>query len=235
MKVYIGIDWSEQKHQVCFMNEAGAVIQQMSVEHSVEGFLKLEAARQKLGVSPKEVVVGLETAHNLLIDMLIERSYPAIYILPPNQVKSNAGRYAQSGAKDDTRDAWVIADMLRTDRGRLHAWQPDSLLTRQIQAQVRMVLFLTRMIQRQSNHLRAILVRYYPAMLDIFSRLDSPTSLAFLEAYPIPQEAVRLTYEQFTQFLRVHHHTHRAKWATMYAQLNHDYPQAHSDTGVDPV
>jgi len=86
------------------------------------------------------------------------------------------------------------------------------------------------MIQRQSNHLRAILVRYYPAMLDIFSRLDSPTSLAFLEAYPIPQEAVRLTYEQFTQFLRVHHHTHRAKWATMYAQLNHDYPQAHSDT-----
>ena len=69
-----------------------------------------------------------------------------------------------------------------------------------------MVLFLTRMIQRQSNHLRAILVRYYPAMLDIFSRLDSPTSFAFLEAYPIPQEAARLTYEQFTQFLRAHHH-----------------------------
>lgn len=230
MTVYIGIDWSEQKHQVCFMNAAGAVIQQLSVDHSVDGFLKLEAARQMMGVSPKEVVVGLETAHNLLIDMLIERSYPAIYILPPSQVKSNAGRYAQSGAKDDPRDAWVIADMLRTDRGRLHAWQPDSLLTRQIQAQVRTVLFLTRMIQRQSNHLRAILVRYYPAMLDIFSRLDSPTSLAFLEAYPMPQEAARLTYEQFTHFLGAHHHTQRSKWATMYAQLNHDYPQAHPDT-----
>jgi hypothetical protein len=110
MTVYIGIDWREQKHQVCFMNEAGAVIQQMSVDHSVDGFLKLESARQILGVSPKEVVVGLETAHNLLIDMLIERSYPAIFILPPSPVKSNAGRYAQSGAKDDPRDAWVIVD-----------------------------------------------------------------------------------------------------------------------------
>jgi hypothetical protein len=121
MTVYLGIDWSEQKHQLCFMNEAGAVIQQMSVDHSVEGFLKLETICQSLGASPKEVVIGLETAHNLLIDILVERSYPSIYILPPGQVKSNAGRYAQSGAKDDARDAWVIADMLRTDRGRFHA------------------------------------------------------------------------------------------------------------------
>lgn len=230
MTVYLGIDWSERKHQVCFMNEAGAVIQNMSVEHSVEGFFKLETALQTLGVSPQEVVIGLETAHNLLIDILGEQAYAAIYILPPGQVKSNAGRYAQSGAKDDTRDAWVIADMLRTDRGRLHAWQADSLLTRQIQAQVRMVLFLTRTIQRQNNHLRAILIRYYPAMLDLFSRLDSPTTLAFLEAYPTPQEAARLTYEQFSQFLRAHHHTHPAKWATMYQQLQHPYPEAHPDT-----
>lgn len=46
----------------------------------MDGFLKLEATRQMMSVSPKEVVGGLETAHNLLIDMLIERSYPAIYI-----------------------------------------------------------------------------------------------------------------------------------------------------------
>jgi hypothetical protein len=198
MTAYLGIDWGEQKHQRCFMNEAGAVIQQLSVDHSVEGFLKLETICQSLGTSPAEIVIGLETAHNLLIDLLVERSYPAIYILPPSQVKSNAGRYAQSGAKDDLRDAWVIADMLRTDRGRFHAWQADTLLTRQIQAQVRLVLFLTRTIQRQSNHLRAILVRYYPAMLDLFSRLDSPTTLAFLAAYPIPQVARQLTYDQFT-------------------------------------
>ncbi len=103
------------------MNEGGAVLQQMSVDHSVEGFLKLEAAQQMLSVSPKEIVIGLETAHNLMIDVLIERSYPEIYVLPPSQLKSNSGRYAQSGAKDDARDAWVIAEFLRTERGRLHA------------------------------------------------------------------------------------------------------------------
>ena len=51
VKVYLGIDWSEQKHQVCFMNKAGAVIQQMSVEHSVDGFLKLEAAQATISMT----------------------------------------------------------------------------------------------------------------------------------------------------------------------------------------
>ena len=140
MTVYLGIDWSERKHDVCFMNEAGAVIQQLTIAHSAEGFMKLDTARKGMGLAPSEVAIGLETAHTLLIDFLLECTYPLIYVLPPHQVKGNTGRYAQSGAKDDRRDAWVIADMLRTDRGRWHVWQVDSRVTRQIQVQLRQVL-----------------------------------------------------------------------------------------------
>ena len=65
MLVYTGIDWSESKHDIVFMNEAGAAIAQLTVPHTLEGFLKLDAARATLGVSPGDCVVGLETAHNL--------------------------------------------------------------------------------------------------------------------------------------------------------------------------
>ena len=33
MQVYIGIDWSEQKHDVVFMNKAGATLAQFEIPH----------------------------------------------------------------------------------------------------------------------------------------------------------------------------------------------------------
>lgn len=230
MRVYIGIDWSEQKHAVCYMNEAGAVIQERTIAHTPDGLLKLEEDRKALGLTPQEVVIGLETAHNLLIDFLLERGYGQIYVLPPTLVKSSQGRYAQGGAKDDRRDAQLIADILRTDHDRLHAWQADSLLTRQIQVESRHVLYLNHMILRQANHLRAMLLRYYPAALQVFSTLDSPICLAFLSAYPTPQQARQLSYEQFAEFLQRHHHTQKRVWPTSYAHLMAEYPEASADT-----
>lgn len=230
MTVYLGIDWSERKHDVCFMNEAGAVIQQLTIAHSAEGFMKLDTARKGMGLAPSEVAIGLETAHTLLIDFLLECAYPQIYVLPPHQVKGNTGRYAQSGAKDDRRDAWVIADMLRTDRSRWHAWQMDSRLTRQIQVQLRQVIYLEHMIRRQTNYLRAVLLRFYPAALEVFSRLDSPITLNFLLEYPAPQSASQLSLADFSAFLRQHHHTQPNKWPDCYARLTAERPQASSDT-----
>jgi transposase len=230
MRVYLGIDWSEKKHDICMMNEAGAVLQKLQIGHSLAGLSQLEEAIQGLGLSKEEVVLGLETAHTLLIDFFIDRGYGNLYVLPPSQVKSNQGRYAQSKAKDDERDSWVIADMLRTDRGRYSVWQPDSLLTRQIQVQVRYVIYLTRMIRRQCNYLRAILMRYYPLAAELFSRLDSPVALAFLQTYPTPQAARELGWEAFRTFLRNHHHTQTGKWPQLYARLSSDYPQPLPDT-----
>jgi len=160
MKVYLGIDWSEKKHNVCWLNEAGAVIQELVVPHTPEGFLQLSSVCQQLQVAAGEAVIGLETAHNLLIDFLQASQLGPIYVLPPNLVKSNRGRFAQSGAKDDRRDAQLIAEILRTDRGRLHAWQPDGLLTRQIRARVQMSYFLNRTIRQYTSYLRAVLLRY---------------------------------------------------------------------------
>ena len=73
--INIGIDWSETHHDVCFLNDAGAVVTRVTVPHSPDGFLKLETTRQQLGVTASECRVGLETAHNLLIDFLWAKGY----------------------------------------------------------------------------------------------------------------------------------------------------------------
>ena len=69
--------------------------------------------------------IGLETAHNILIDFLWARQY-AVYVIPPSIVKSSRGRFGNSGAYTDAKDAHLIADLLRTDRDRFAPWRPDS-------------------------------------------------------------------------------------------------------------
>lgn len=202
MQVYIGIDWSEKKHDVAFHNEQGVCLALLSFAHSPAGFGKLEELRRSLAVAAPECFVGLETAHNLLIDYLWAQGYSQVYVVPPSVVKSSRGRYRWSGARTDGSDARLLADLLRTDRHRLQPWFPDRLLTRQLRAKVGLYFHLVRSGLQLRNRLRAVLLRYYPAALEVFYHLDAQISLAFIQAYPTPQAAAELSWEAFRSFAR---------------------------------
>jgi transposase len=230
MRVYIGIDWSENKHDIVFMNEAGVAIARLTITHTVEGFLELETACAALDVAPADCLVVLETAHNLLIDFLWSRQYSQVYVIPPSVVKANRGRQGQSGARTDADDAFLLADILRTDRGRLQPWHPDRLLTRQIGAQVSLIAHLTRDVVRSSNRLRAVLLRYYPAALHVFSSVQTQIALAFIQAYPTPQAAAALTFADFQHFTAEQGYSRPARVRANFARLQGSYPQAAPDT-----
>lgn len=226
MQVYIGIDWSEKKHDVVFQNEAGGEILRRTVAHSVSGLEELDGLRGQIGVAPEACIVGLETAHSLLIDFLWGRNYSEIYVLPPNQVSSSQGRLRQSGARDDQRDAALIAEMVRTDRHRLYPWRPGSALLQQLRAKVSSREFLTRNIRRFSNRLRAILSRYYPAALQVFSSLEVEISQAFVQAYPTPETAAQLDFTAFKDFAREHRYSNHSRLPGCFARLQAPQPQA---------
>jgi len=224
MRVYIGIDWSKRKHNICFLHENGEVLGSLEIQHRMAGFVELDKRRQQLGIEAGDCVVGLETAHSLLVDYLWDQGYNQVYILPPQAVRSAQGRFRQSGAKDDAWDARLIADILRTDEQRYTPWQPDRPLTRHIRAEVRFVYQMNKDLVRHTNQLLAVLWRYYPAATQIFSKLDGLVSLAFIQAYPTPEAAAGLSFADFKAFLRAHHHTQSRAWTHAYSQLRADYP-----------
>jgi transposase len=230
MRLYIGIDWSQNKHDLCFLNQAGASLAQISIPHSQEGFWQIETIRQKLGIEVADCYIGLETAHTILVDFLWDQRYTQLYILPPNKVKSSRGRFRQSAARNDPSDARLIADILRTDHPRLQAWQPDYPLTRQIRVMIGFVGFLTRRIVALTNRQRTLLLRYYPAAAELFSALNIPIAQHFIRAFSSPQEAARLDLEQFQAFARQHHYTQYRKLPAILAKLHQPYPQA--DPGI---
>lgn len=233
MQVYIGIDWSEEKHAVIFMNQAGADLASLTIEHSLDGFVEFDLARQKLGLKPADCWIGLETAHNLLIDYLWSQTYTQVYVLAPNQVKSNQGRFRQSRAKDDPEDARLIADILRTDRSRLQPWCPDSLLTRRMRAKVSLIMHLTKQTTRLSNRLRSVLLRYYPAALQVFKGgLTTQIAPEFVRTYPTPQAGQALSYAELVDFARTHGYSQAQNLPGNYARLQASYPPASPETVV---
>lgn len=219
MILLIGIDWSQDHHDVCIMNEAGAIIVRFEISHSPEGFAKLEKNIDKLDVPPANCLVALETAHNLLIDFLWSRGY-TVFIVAPSVTRSSRGRYGSSGAHTDADDAFLLADLLRTDRARFAPWKPDGLLVTQMKAKLSLVDSLTKSITRHSNQLHALLLRYYPQVLETFNDLQTQICLQFLITYPTPYGARAISYEQFDAFCRVHHYTHPKLIPELYARLS---------------
>ena len=107
MKLYIGIDWSEKKHDIVYMNENGATLLVQQIEHTQEGFNELDKARIKFKVAPEDCVVGIETNYTLLIEYLWAKGYQRVYMLPPSAVKRSRGRFKQTNAQTDQSDAWL--------------------------------------------------------------------------------------------------------------------------------
>ncbi len=72
MEVYIGIDWSKEKHDVAYMNSAGSVIAYQTIAASPVGYAALDARRQQLGAQLEECWIGIEAVHNLVLDDLVQ-------------------------------------------------------------------------------------------------------------------------------------------------------------------
>lgn len=219
MQVYIGIDWSEKKHDAVFLNQEGQVVYPLTFPHTPEGFEQLENARRRLDVAPETCLVGLETAHTILIDFLWDRGYTQLFVIPPNAVKSAQGRYRQSGARSDQSDARLIADLLRTDRHRWQTWRPDSELVRRMRGKVSLIHYLTKQIISRSNRLRAVMLRYYPVSLHVFSGLKAQITLKFIQKYPNPGTAASLKYAEFEAFARQNGYTHVRRLPACFARL----------------
>ena len=223
MKSYIGIDWSEKHHNVCILNEAGACLDRFQVPHSQTGFLRLEERLAMFTKAAGDCLVAIETDHNTLVNFLWSRGY-TLYILPPKQVKSNRGRHRASRAKDDDSDALLLADILRTDQGRLTPWQADSALVQQMRSLVSWIDDLTDLIKRHRNRLRANLLCYFPQPLAAFGNMMSQFSLKVVAAYPSPAHLSTLTFEQFSAFSKSQGYYHSGNLPAYYAQLQEPMP-----------
>lgn len=199
MRMFVGLDWASVEHAVCVLDGEGRVHAQLTATHSAAGLAALLRQLCRFG-DPTTLPVAIERPTGLLVDTLVEAGFP-VYPLHPNVVKAARPRYRAAGSKSDPHDAYVLADLLRTDGHRFRRLQPQQDATRALRAVVRGREDLVATRVALTNQLRALLECFWPGAAAIFADIASPIALAFLARYPTPQSAATLGPKRLAAFL----------------------------------
>ena len=199
MQYFVGLDWAAHEHAVCVVDERGKVVTQFTVAHTAEGMTELVARLSKLA-TPSELRLAIERPTGLIVDTLVESKF-AVVPIHPNVVKASRPRYSAAQGKTDLGDAYLLADLLRTDGHRFRVLTPLSDQTKALRSQVRVRDDFVHQRVAIANQLRCLLEQYWPGVVEMFPDIDVPISLAFLDEYPTPQAAAGLGEKRMARFL----------------------------------
>jgi transposase len=223
-EVLVGDDWAEDHHDVELMDEAGRTLARARLPEGAAGMARLHAMiGEQLGddADDAQVRVGIETDRGLWVMALAAAGYQ-VYGINPLQVARYRERHGVSGAKSDTADARVLADMVRTDAHQLRPLAGDSEQAQAVKVVARahktLIWERTRHVQRLRHQLRD----YFPAALEAYGELglDSGDVLELLAKAPDPASAARLTAAQIDAALkRGRRHDRAAKTAAIKTAL----------------
>jgi len=217
MGVLVGVDWGGGAHAVCVIDAKGMVLDRFEVGHDRAGLAALVARLQQHG-APEVIPIAIERPSGLLVDALVEAGF-VVTPIHPNVVKACRPRYRAVAAKSDPGDAFILADILRTDGHRLRPLQPQSDAIKALRGLVRGRDDLVQARVALANQLSALLASFWPGAAMIFADLASPIALAFLERYPTPESAARLGPKRLAGFLAQHHYCGRRAPAALLERL----------------
>jgi transposase len=111
--LFVGVDWGEHHHDVCLLDDHGAVLAKRRIPDGLAGVTELHALVAAHAEDPAQVVVGIETDRGLLVGALLAAGYQ-VYGINPLAANRYRDRHVVSRAKSDRGDAKLLADLVRT-------------------------------------------------------------------------------------------------------------------------
>jgi transposase len=211
-QVFCGIDWAERHHDVALVDVEGRSLAKQRIGDDADGFAQLLALLAKHGAAPGPdgTPVAIETAAGLLPAAVVAAGY-RLFPINPLAVSRYRDRYGAAKTKSDAGDAFVLANIARTDLPAHRPLPADSELVQAIRVLARAHADAVGDRQQTQNKLRSLLREYYPAALATLPDLSTITARTTLRLAPTPQAARSLTPGQLRAALvAAGRHTHLA-------------------------
>lgn len=220
---YLGIDWATDKHDLCLTTKEGHILSQFTITHDMAGFNQLHDLFQAL----PDIRINIERSDGLLVDWLVQQGAD-LYITPPHVLAHRR----PTRVKDDKGDAFLLAYLLRLGDTDCRPYSQQSQIVTHLKQLIRAYDRALAEQRRLSNQLIYNLRQYYPVALTLFSFVRSPLTLAFIEQFPTPQDAEKITYADMEAFLRRQHYAHIEKRLDLiYQRLQVPMPHASVQVG----
>lgn len=204
-KILVGIDWADRNHQVCVCSTTGEILLERQVDHEASALAQLADQLLELaGGEASRIAVAIETPRGPIVSTFMERGM-AVFAINPKQLDRFRDRHTVAGAKDDRRDAYVLADSLRGD---LHLFRrvrlPDAEIL-ELRELVRLREHLVRDRTAYANRVRDQLTRYYEQILQLGSIYDDRWIWDLLERVPTPAQGRAFAVAKIRSILERRH------------------------------
>src|SRR3712207_1055360 len=200
---FAGVDWGSERHQVCLLDAAGAVVGERAFAHDGAGLAALCDWLVSVAGHPGAVAVAIEVPHGPVVDALLDRGF-AVHAINPKQLERLRDRSSVAGAKDDRRDARVAAAGLRTDPHLFRRVAVGDLAVVELREWSRLAEELQRERVRLGHRVRQQLWRYYPQLLELADAVAAEWVLALWSMAPTPAKAARLRAATLARLLQQH-------------------------------
>ncbi len=184
-QVFVGHDWAEAHHDIHVEDSDGKRLAKARLPEGIEGVARFHELVGSFTAEPGEVTIATETDRGLFVGALVASGYRVLAVNPMSTSRYRE-RHSTSGAKSDPGDAFVLAELARTD-GHNHrpvAGDSDGAEAIKVLARAHQSMIWTR--QRQTNQLRSTLREFYPGALSCFDDLDGNDAVAVLAIAPTP-------------------------------------------------
>lgn len=202
---YAGIDWASAAHHACVLDGQGQMFGERDVAHGGSGLAEMcDWLVATVGGSPDRLAVAIETPRGPVVEMLLERGF-AVHAINPKQLDRFRDRFTLAGAKDDSRDAYVLAHSLITDRHAYRRLTVDDPLIIELREWSRLADDLREEHGRLANRMREQLWRYYSQMLELADGdVTSDWLLELWEEAPTPAKAAQMSVAAIERILKPH-------------------------------
>ena len=200
-QVFVGHDWAEAHHDVHVEDGGGKRLAKARLPEGIEGVARFHELVATFVDDPGEVTIATETERGLFVGALVASGYRVLAVNPMSTSRYRE-RHSTSGAKSDPGDAFVLAELARTDAHNHRPVAGDSEAAEAVKVLARAHQSLIWTRQRQVNQLRSTLREFYPNALTCFDDLASGDALAVLAIAPTPALGRRLSMSKISSALR---------------------------------
>jgi transposase len=202
--ITVGIDWATRAHEVCALDSTGRVLGRREFPNTPEGLEALVAwMLSHAGGDRAALVAAIERPDGLVVEALLDHDI-AVWTINPKQLDRFRDRFTPCGAKDDRRDARVLADAVRTDRPAFRQVGADPPAIVALRGLVREDDALRIEETALNNRLRDLLGRYHPRLLELAADRVDPLLWDLWELAPTPGAAAAVSRRAVAAALRRH-------------------------------
>jgi len=201
---FVGIDWGSQQQQVCVLDGARRRVGERAIDHDGASLARLADWLWTVSAGqPQRVAVAIEVPRGAIVEGRLERGFHG-FAMNPKPLDRFRDRHRVAGAKDDRRDACVLADAVRTDQPSFRRLQLDAPQLLRLRELSRAEETLLEDFRRSAHRFRDQLHRLYPQMLKLCSAADEPWLWDLIDVAPTPAHVALLSAEQVQRVLKAH-------------------------------